>query len=38
MSPYNYGNFNLARQELKRVALKALYRYEKRWETTSEKI
>ena len=24
MSPYNYGNFNLARQELKKVALKAL--------------
>ena len=22
MSPYNYGNFNLARQELKKVALK----------------
>ena len=38
MSPYNYGNFNLARQELKKAALKELYRYEKRWETTSEKI
>ena len=37
MSPY--GNFNLAGQELKKVALKALYKYyEKRWETTSEKI
>ena len=33
------GNFNLARQELRKVALKALYiNYEKRWETTSEKI
>ena len=38
MSPYNDGNFNLAWQELKKVALKALYKYEKRWETTSEKI
>ena len=37
MSPYNDGNFNLAWQELKKVALKALYKYEKRWETTSEK-
>ena len=36
MSPY--GNFNLAGQELKKVSLKALYKYyEKRWETTSEK-
>ena len=38
MSPYNDGNFNLAWQELKKIALKALYKYEKRWETTSEKI
>ena len=39
MSPYyNDGNLNLAWQELKKVALKALYKYEKRWETTSEKI
>ena len=29
MSPF--GNFHLARQELKKVALKALYNYEKRW-------
>ena len=36
MSPY--GNFNLAVEELKKVALKALCKYyEKRWETTSEK-
>ena len=36
MSPH--GNFNLAGEELKKVALKALYKYyEKRWETTSEK-
>ena len=36
MSPY--GNFNLAEEELKKVAPKALYKYyEKRWETTSEK-
>ena len=38
MSPYNDGNFNLAWQELKKVALKALHKNEKRWETTSEKI
>ena len=38
MSAYNYGNFNLARQELKKVALKELYKYEKRWQTTAEKI
>ena len=37
-SSYNDGNFNLAWQELKKVALKELYKYEKRWETTSEKI
>ena len=37
-SPYNDENFNLAWQELKKVALKELYKYEKRWETTSEKI
>ena len=36
MSPY--GNFNLARQELKKVALKALYKLRKRWETISEKM
>ena len=37
MSPF--GNFKLARQELKEVALKALYKLEKKkWETTSEKI
>ena len=36
MSPY--GNFNLARQELKKVALKALYKLRKRWETISEKL
>ena len=36
MSPY--GNFNLAGEELKKVALKTLYKYyKKRWETTSEK-
>ena len=36
MSPF--GNFNLARQELKKVALKALYKLRKEMETTSEKI
>ena len=36
MSPY--GNFNLARQQLKKVAVKHSINYEKRWETTSEKI
>ena len=37
MSPY--GNFNLARQEFKKAALKALsINYEKRWETTLEKM
>ena len=32
-----FGNFNLARQELKKVALKALYKLRKEMETTSEK-
>ena len=35
MSPY--GNVNLARQQLKKVAVKHSINYEKRWETTSEK-
>ena len=36
MSPY--GKFNLAGEELKKVSLKALYKYyEKRWEIASEK-
>ena len=36
MSPY--GNFNLAGKDFKKVALKALFKLGKRWETTSKNI
>ena len=36
MSPY--GNFNLAGKDFKKVALKALFKLRKRWETTSKNI
>ena len=36
MSPF--GNFNLARQELKKVELKALYKLRKEREPLAEKI
>ena len=36
MSPY--VNFNLAGKDFKKVALKALFKLGKRWETTSKNI
>ena len=36
MSPY--GNVNLAGKDFKKVALKALFKLGKRWETTSKNI